>query len=79
MTSPIDVLLRTIHGNINRSTRGLAEAVAESLVHNQIVATAVEALKADGWQLSDDNGEEILSETNLRDIATIVLRSVGGA
>lgn len=75
MTTPTDVIVRTIQGNINRSTRGLAEAVAGSLVHNQVVAVATEALVSDGW-LETDGG---LTRENLEHIARTVLRSVSGA
>lgn len=58
------------------------DAMAGALADDQIVAVAVEALKADGWlrTLSPSNGgfDASLFESDLERIARVVLRSVGG-
>lgn len=75
MTNPIDVIVKTISDNRDRSTRGLAESVACALVHDRIVDSAVRALLDDAWEGHPDP----LTVEDLRAIATAVLGSVGGA
>lgn len=86
MINPIDTITYAIYNNCDSigntiKAREVAESAVAALDDEEIVAVAVQALKADGWTSTPEgpHGEYRFSDDELADIARTVLRSVGGA
>ncbi len=83
MTHPLDIIANAILAadSGHPEPRALAGVAADALTDEGIVAAAVVALKADGWEETHEGplGIGTLSDQDLANIARVVLRSVGGA
>jgi hypothetical protein len=84
MTNPIDVIanaIRAADGNHTMGAGQLAEVIAVAVTDLRIIDNAIVALKTEGWTETHEgpHGVGSLSDEDLANIATIVLRSVGGS
>lgn len=78
MTNPIDIVAAALAGR-NPEAFALAQAAANALTDERIVANAGEALRDDDGSLSVPDGVRHLSADARRHVALVVLRSVGEA
>lgn len=82
--NPIDIIVNAIRESRPMAypspPKDIAEVAVNALTDERIVANAVEALKADGWEETHEGplGIGTLSDEDLANIARVVLRSVGG-
>lgn len=85
--NPIDIIAAALRRTDDvRDDNGLADraragVAVDALTDERIVAVAVQALKADGWEETHEGplGIGTLSDQDLANIARAVLRAVGGA
>jgi hypothetical protein len=78
MTNPIDVIanaIRVADGNHTMGAGQIAEVATAALTADRVIDNAVRALLDEAWEGHPDP----LTVDDLRALATVVLRSVGGA